>query len=85
MSEVASTAVGNDDSKINCPFCEHMCDVMKAYKGEDSTARGSVFICLNPDCKKKFYSWVSDGYKYGHAKEYKTSITKLGTMQRAGR
>ena len=80
-SATTTPSITHDPNKINCPFCDHLNDVMKAYKREDSIARGSVFICLNSTCKKKFYSWISDGYQYGHEKEYKTTISKSGTAQ----
>lgn len=56
---------------INCPFCDKWNDVMKTFKGEDSIARGGRFVCQF--CKKTFWSWISDGYRYGHEVEYKKS------------
>jgi hypothetical protein len=56
---------------IKCPFCQAWNDMMKSFLGEDSISRGGVFRC--DQCEKKFYTWISDGYKVGHEIEYKFS------------
>ncbi|KDO31772.1 hypothetical protein SPRG_03692 [Saprolegnia parasitica CBS 223.65] len=36
---------------------------------EDSVARGGEYECSN--CHKTFWTWISDGYVYGHPIEYR--------------
>lgn len=61
-----------DDEYAKCPFCLTWCD-MNARKSIDSIYRGSIFKCSEQSCKKKFYTWPTDGYKMGHEIEYKNS------------
>jgi DNA-directed RNA polymerase subunit RPC12/RpoP len=59
------------EDDINCPFCGQWNDCMATWKGEDSIARGGRYRCDH--CGKAFWSWISDGYRYGHEVEYKKS------------
>lgn len=56
--------------EILCPYCETWND-QRCFVREDSVARGGLHKCLNEDCNKNFYSWISDGYLFGHKIEYR--------------
>jgi hypothetical protein len=53
---------------ILCPYCGHWC-THECFIEEDSVARGGHHQCQH--CHKTFWSWISDGYLYGHKVEYR--------------
>lgn len=54
--------------EIQCPHCKSW-NGFDAWLREDSVARGSLNRCLNPDCKREYWSWIAD--IYGHTVEYR--------------
>ncbi len=68
-AQEAEDELHKDD--IKCPFCDEWNDTESSFKSEDSIARGGRYVCDH--CGKTFWSWISDGYKYGHKVEYKRS------------
>jgi len=55
---------------ITCPYCNKW-NTSNCFIHEDSVARGGLHRCQVGDCNKEFYSWISDGYLYGHKVEYR--------------
>ncbi|EQC35032.1 hypothetical protein SDRG_07272 [Saprolegnia diclina VS20] len=53
---------------VKCCFCDHWCSD-DCFIDEDSVARGGEYTCSN--CHKTFWTWISDGYAYGHPIEYR--------------
>ncbi|CAK4651254.1 hypothetical protein LEN26_011368 [Aphanomyces euteiches] len=52
---------------VLCCYCNTWAD--SEFIDEDSVARGSKQKCEN--CKKTYWTWISDGYSYGHEVEYR--------------
>lgn len=50
-----------------CPYCNSWGE--HTFLREDSVARGGRHQCLN--CPKKFWTWISDMYLFGHKVEYR--------------
>jgi hypothetical protein len=56
------------EGEILCPYCHNWCS-SECFIEEDSVARGGRHRCEH--CPKDFWSWISDGYLYGHEVEYR--------------
>lgn len=56
-----------DEGEILCPYCNSWCS-SECWIEEDSVARGGLHQCEH--CAEEFWSWISDGYLYGHKQEY---------------
>ncbi|KAF0699484.1 Aste57867_9954 [Aphanomyces stellatus] len=57
-----------DSGCTKCCWCDQWCDD-DCCLGEDSIARGSKYKCVH--CDRIYWTWISDGYVYGHPVEYK--------------
>lgn len=63
------------NGEIKCCYCG-LWNSRDCFVREDSVARGGLHKCESPACLKEFWSWISDGYIYGHRKEYRFGYGK---------
>jgi len=57
-----------NNGDVLCPYCNLWCDG-DCFVREDSVARGGLYVCEH--CSEDFWTWISDGYLYGHKVEYR--------------
>ncbi|KAF0699482.1 Aste57867_9952 [Aphanomyces stellatus] len=57
-----------DAGCTKCCWCAQWCDD-DCFIREDSIGRGSKYKCIH--CDRIYWTWISDGYVYGHDVEFK--------------